>query len=98
VTDGLDVVAVGIQNERSVVARVVVALARASAVAIASGDSDPVELVDGRVVAGGEARCTFFVGGRSSRMTANEPFEPVKCLPSGHSPARGKPPNGAIVS
>jgi hypothetical protein len=50
VADGLDVVAVGVEDEGAVVARVVVALARGAVVAVAGCECDAVELVDGRVV------------------------------------------------
>src|SRR5947208_11269880 len=50
VADSLDVVAVRVEDEGAVVARVVVALARASVVAVAGRERGAVELVDGLVV------------------------------------------------
>src|SRR5690242_5495116 len=54
VADDLDVVAVGVENERAVVAGVVAPLSRLAVVAIARGDEGSVELVHRRVVRGAE--------------------------------------------
>jgi hypothetical protein len=59
VEDGLDVVAVGIDDEGAVVARVVLgADARLAVVLAAGGERGGVEAVDGGAVGGLEARCT----------------------------------------
>jgi hypothetical protein len=66
VVDDLDVVAVGVEHERAVVARVVDrALARRAVVAVPGGERRPVERVDGRVVGGGEGEVDVL--GRNAR-------------------------------
>src|SRR4051812_40821760 len=70
VEDGFDVVAVGIQDERAVIVRVVVLpYARFAVVGSARGDRSRVERVDRRTV----AACECDMGPGADRLTLRDP-------------------------
>jgi len=94
VVDDLDVVPIGVEDERAVVARVVNgSLAGAAVVLVAGGNRGGVELPHGPVV----LRRERWVNGRSSATSEKLKSEPTICTWSGSSTPIRSPACGAIV-
>ena len=98
VVDDLDVVPVGVQDERAVVARVVDgALAGTAVVLVARGERGGVERPHGRVVLRREREVDCSVSGRSSSISEKLKSSPTIWTRSGSSTPIRSPACGAIV-
>jgi hypothetical protein len=98
VVDDLDVVAVRVEHEGAVVARVVHgALAGGAVVLVARGERGGVEGPHRGVRVRGEREVDVLVSGRPSRTSEKEKSGPENCTRSGASCARRSPAYGATV-
>ena len=99
VVDHLDVVAVGVEHERALVARVVLRpLPRAAVVAVPGADRGPWKSATAPAYGAGNAMWMLRAAGRSSRSTENDPLSALNWTRSSVVRPRTNPAYGPIRS